>query len=57
MRYKKKGGVPLVLERLSEAVFCKTRMGKWEGVGGRIGGGKGAYGTFGGWGARKGEII
>ena len=25
----------MVLERLSETVFGKTRTGKWEGVGGR----------------------
>ena len=40
---------PLVLERLSEAVFDKTRTGKWEGVGGRTGEEKGAYGTFREW--------
>ena len=32
---------PLVLERLSETVFGKTRTGKWEGVGGRTGKEKG----------------
>ena len=45
---------PLVLERLSEAVFGKTRTGKWEGVGGRTGEEKGTYGTFRESGARKG---
>ena len=37
----------LVLERLNVAVEGKTRTGKWEVVGGRTGGEKGAYGTFG----------
>ena len=40
----------MVLERLSETVFGKTRTGKWEGVSGRTGGEKGAYGTFREWG-------
>ena len=56
-RSRRKEEWPLVLERLSEAVFGKIRTGKWEGVGGRTGEEKGAYMTFGEWGARKGEII
>ena len=48
---------PLALERLSAAVWGNTRTGKWEGMDGGIGGGKRAYGTFGEWGGRKGEII
>ena len=47
MRYKKKEEWPLVLERLSEAVFGKTRTGKWEVMCGRTEGGKRAYVTFG----------
>ena len=31
---------------LSEAVFNKTRTGKWEGVGGRTGGEKGGLRDF-----------
>ena len=45
------------MERLSVAVLGNTRTGKWEGVDGGIGGGRRAYGTFGEWEARKGEVI
>ena len=48
---------PLVLERLSEAVWNKVRTGKWEGLGEKTGGGKGTDGTFREWGSSKGEII
>ena len=46
------------MERLSETAFGKTRTGNWEGVGGRTGEEKGAYGTFGEWGGlEKGKSF
>ena len=53
MRYKKNGGVV----PCSGKTQCSSRTGKWEGMGGRTEGGKGAYLTFGEWRTRKGEII
>ena len=43
---------PLVMERLSEEVQNKIRTGKWEGLDGKTGGGKGLIGLL-----ESGEII
>ena len=48
---------PLFWKDSVKQYSAKPERGSGKVVGGRTGGEKGAYGTFGEWGARKGEII